>query len=287
MAYLADERGRFEISTVISRTFDSIGANAPLYLGASFLLAGGPPFATVWWARNFGWADAYEMAERSETFDFWLPYLIIGLVGLLTTAILQIALSHATFRRHARQHVAASEALGLGFSLMLPVVAIILVTWIMTMLIYLVAVALMILLAQWLIPGYAHPLLAFAIMLTSAIVPLSLWMRWSIAVPLYVFEREGLIEAFARSWTLTKKSGLRIFLAMLPFWIGATVLLLLEIFLGQATKGLSNPLVISLAVGTINALIAIGGMTMLASVLLELRDTKEAVPDGDLTAIFA
>jgi hypothetical protein len=287
MAYLADERGRFEISTVIARTFDSIGANAPLYLGASLLLAGGPPFATVWWALKFGWADAYEMAERSETFDFWLPYLIIGLVGLLTTAVLQIALSHATFRRHARQEVAASEALGLGFSLMLPVVAIILITWILTMLIYLVAAVLIILLAQWMMPGYTPPLLAFAIILTPAIIPLSLWIRWSVAVPLYVFEREGLIEAFARSWTLTRGSGFRIFLAMLPFWIGATVLALLQIFLGHATRGMSTPLIISLVVGTVNALVAVGGMTMLASVMLELRDTKEAVPDGDLTAIFA
>lgn len=286
MAHLADERGRFEISTVISRTFDSIGANAPLYLGASLLLAGGPPFAATWWMRQASLSDPYRMAERSS-FDFWLPYLIIGLVGLLTTAVLQVALSYATFRHHARQRASTTESLGLGFSLMLPVVAIILVTWIATTLIYGVTIIPSVLLVQATIPHSTNPLLTFIVILGPAVLPLLLWIRWSVTVPVYVLEREGLIEAFGRSWTLTKGSVLRIFLAMLPFWIGATVLALLQIFLGQATKGMSSPLVISLVVGTVNALVAVGGMTMLASVLLELRDTKEAVPDGDLTAIFA
>lgn len=286
MAYLADERGRFEISTVISRTFDSIGANAPLYLGASFLLAGGPPFAALWWTRRVSWADPFQMADRSS-FDFWLPYLVIGLVGLLTTAVLQVALSHATFRHHARQRASATEALGLGFSLMLPVVAIILVTWIASILISGITIVALALLFQAVAAPATNPLVGFAYIFIASVSALLLWIRWSIAVPVFVLEREGLIEAFARSWVLTKGWGFRIFLAMLPFWIGTAVLMLAQALLAQATSEMSSPLVISLVVGTINALVAVGGMTMLASVMLELRDTKGAVPDGDLTAIFA
>ncbi|MET0246562.1 MAG: hypothetical protein ABW182_07415 [Sphingomonas sp.] len=286
MAYLADERGRFEISTVISRTFDSIGANAPLYLGASFLLAGGPPFAAIWWSRQAALVTPYGIPDYSR-FDFWLPYLIIGAVGLLTNAVLQIALSHATFRHHARQRVAAGEALGVGFSLMLPVVAIILVTWIASILISGITMVVLVLMLQSITALQAIPLVVFTIILIAGVLALLLWIRWSIAVPVYVLEREGLIEAFARSWVLTKGSGFRIFLAMLPFWIGAAVLALLQHFADQATLGMASPLIISLVVGTVNALVAVGGMTMLASVMLELRDTKEAVPDGDLTAIFA
>lgn len=265
MAYDGD--GRYEISTVFSRTFDTIGANFPLFAGLSLVLSGLPALAVGVWQTSFS-VQLDSMGPVDGTLNpnalfvpgMWLPIVVAGLVSLVSAIVLQAALTRATVQHLSGEKPDFVKCLTVGLSLFLPLLAIS------------VLVGLGV--------GFAALLL---------VVPgIILWIMWVVTVPVYVQEKVGVFEAFSRSRDLTRGARWRIFLTML---IVVVALWVLAIPVGLMTAAAQSVSVTAPFVTLLSAIVtALSSMVMTtveASIYVELREVKEGVAPADLEAIFA
>jgi hypothetical protein len=252
--------GRFEVGSVISRTFETIGSNALLFIGLAVILAGVPAFAINWWQfTNLATGGAADPSRFFST-AYLGPIFVGWLVTMVSSAVLQAALTRATVTHLSGEKPDFGRCLTVGLTMILPMIAI----------------------------GF---LVAFGVGLAMIflIVPgIILWLCWSVVVPVYVQEKVGVFEAFGRSLDLTRGWRWRIFLTMLVIVIG---LWLLSIPTGMLTAGAlaasGSVLTVALLSGAIGALGNMVIVTAQSSIYVELRNVKEGVAPGDLEAIFA
>lgn len=287
----------FEISTVVSRTFELISANVPLYAGLSLVLLGIPGFAIRWWQFENPTDITNDNAvfQAAMTPIFWLPMLIIFAVSMVATAILQAALTRATVSTLSDREPQFGECLALGLSLIPQLVAIFVIHWLAIGLLWLaLLVPFGFLLDRFYGMEVAIAMLAFGDWKLLLPIPLLmlpglwLWLCWCVTVPAIVQERIGVIESFRRSWALTRRVRLRIFLVMLAVW---AVILLLSFPVGLASAATmaigASPLMAALIDGAYSALSGMISVVLLASIYVELREVKENIAPDTLETIFA
>ena len=249
----------FEISRVLSRTFETIGAN----LGPSLALAlplSGIPFALMhwWFAQNGYGSDNAAFAAAAETSGFWAPLAIVWTVNLATDAVLQGTLIHATIRSLTGKPPRFADALERGFASLLPVLAISLI----------VAIGISLATLLLIIPGI---LLAIC---------------WSAAVPAYVEERTGITGSLGRSIDLARGEWGNIFLMMLIVGVGCwAASWVAGIFDGVLAIGGSMVLP-ALVHGLVSAMNRIVWITVVAAAYLELRSVKEGNVPSELETVF-
>ncbi len=250
--------GSFDISRVISRAFQTIGANAALFFGLSLILSGVPSAVFEYWQTQFGLARGGNPdPEIFLTWGFWSPLLGALLVGIVTNAVLQAALTRATVMHLSGETPGIGQSLAVGLSMLLPMIVIGILS----------SIAI----------GFAMLLL---------IVPgIILWLIWSVTVPVYVQERVGPFGSFGRSAELTSGARASIFLLMLAVVIGLWVLSAIGGAIGLVAMA-ASPLVtvvISALTGALGSMVMV---TVIASIYVELRDVKDGIAPGDLEAIL-
>lgn len=254
-----DENARYEIASVLSRSFETIGANIALFLGLALIFSGIPSIALQWWQTEH--VTTVQAGDFGAMFNLsYLGPLGLGwLIGAIAGAVLQAALTRATVTHLSGERPDFARCLAVGVTMILPMFAI------------------SILLAFGV--GFATLLL---------IVPgVILWLAWSVTVPVYVQEKVGIFEAFGRSAALTKGARWRIFLTMLILVIGLWLCSIPLAMISAAAGAMGSVMFLSVFAGVISALGSMVTVTVQASIYVELRDVKEGVAPADLEAIFA
>jgi hypothetical protein len=252
---------QFEISSVISRAFEAIGANFLLFAGLALVLAGIPAFALEWWQNSQLRANGLDSPDTSMIFSsaYWGPIIAAWLVSMITNAVLQASLTRATVMHLSGERPGFVQCLTIGLSMILPMIAI------------------GILLSLGV--GFG-----FLLLIVPGVI---LWLMWSVVVPAYVQERLGVFASFGRSVELTKGARGKIFLLFVILVIGLWLLSIPAGLLIAFAQGGGSILLLSLVTSIVSAL---GGMVMVtvqASIYVELREAKEGIAPGDLEAIFA
>ncbi|WP_293682358.1 YciC family protein [uncultured Phenylobacterium sp.] len=265
------EAGRFDIARVIQQTFAVLGRNIVTF-GILGIVLTGIPTAILGYFQ-FGMAQDMLQDMRGGSYSFppgmMSASFLGGLAGLITTAILQGALIHATVQdlNSQPQSVGASLAVGLRNFLSLIVVTILLALGIALGMVLLI------------VPG---------VMLACA---------WCVAVPALVADRTGIFGAFSRSAELTRGNRWQIFGLIVIVVIVQLVLgWIVNLITGAGSIGMSSdplaaasraltPLALVLAV--IQQVIgSVIGATALAVIYVELRRAHEGEPTGWLADIF-
>jgi hypothetical protein len=133
--------------------------------------------------------------------------------------------------------------------------------------------------------------LAVALGFVLLIVPgIMLAVAWCVAIPAYVVERPGIMEAFGRSAELTRGNRWAIFGLFVIYFIAAIVIQLVVTMIGGVAglaAGGSPPLISRVLlmplVQVVSTLVASTGAAVLYA---ELRRVREGVGVADLARIF-
>jgi hypothetical protein len=253
--------GRYEIASVISRSFETVSSNAGLFVGLALVLSGVPAFALNLWQSSFGanvnLAQPDYNAFLSAT--YLGPIFVGWLVAMVTNAVLQAALTRATVTHLSGEKPVFAQCLTVGVSMILPMIGI----------------------------GFLLSLGVGLAMLLLIVPGIILWLCWSVVVPVYVQEKVGVIEAFGRSMALTEGSRWRIFLTMLLVIVGLWLISIPVGLLTVAVAATGSVIAVALVTAIISALGSMVMVTVQSCVYVELRNVKEGVAPADLEAIFA
>lgn len=251
---------RFEIGAVISRAFETIGANIVLFCGLALVLAGLPQFVLGYW-RVLSFDAQASLIDSS----YFMSTSYLGmmattwLVSIVTGAILQASLTRATVMHLSGEVPQFGQCLAVGISMILPMIGIGLLSGIG------IGIGLMLLL----VPG------------------IILWLVWAVVTPAYVQEKIGVFEAFGRSAELTSGARWRIFLTMVIVIVLLWVLSIPVNFLTAAMIATGSGFLTAFITAATGALSSMILVAMQASIYVELRQLKEGIAPSDLEAIFA
>lgn len=251
------------IGRVLSRSFGVMGDNPVAVFGIAFLLGALPQFLFQF-ARD---AMAVQLATSSGgQLSLGALSLVGGLISILLSTLVQAALVRATVG------YASAERPGIGACL---------------------ASAL----------GVALPLLGLSILFGAAVtlgmilflVPgILLYLRWVVAAPALVAERNGVFSAFGRSSALTKGARWKVFGLSLIVLIVILLVSAVIGVLGISTVGIDGlvsgarpPVTLLLVNLVVSTLIAAFWSTVTTSLYVELRQWKEGPEDARLADIFA
>ncbi|MCW3848207.1 hypothetical protein OF829_13255 [Sphingomonas sp. LB-2] len=248
----------FEISRVLSRSFDTIGKNPGLFFGLSLVLAGAPSFLMSWWSAQLGVGrDPNAIFAMFQSSEFWLPMVGIWFVYVLTDAVLQGALTRATVQSLTGETPGFAECLEIGLIRLLPIVVIDLLVTIGT------SLGMMLLI----VPGVI------------------LALCWAVAVPAYVEERIGIAESFNRSLELTRGERGNIFLVMLVVVVILWIIGMITSAINMAGGG--NPLVAAVAGGLDGTISRMVWVAVIAVIYVDLRAAKEGPRTNELETVFS
>jgi hypothetical protein len=251
-----DEGGSFNKSRVVSRAFAAIGSNLPLYFGLSLILSGIPAFLMEWWQYGLRTEDREQATAQYLSSGFWLQFLAAMAVAVMTSAILQAAITRATATHLAGSKPSLVRCLETGLTLFVPMVVI------------------------GLVVGACVGIAAIFLVVPGVI----LWLYWSMALPAYVQERIGMFASLGRSGELTEGNRGNIFLIMLAVGVGMAVInWILSRMFGAAGSQVIDAVVQGLF-ATFNSAVT---LTIIASIYVELRNVKDGVLPSELASIFA
>lgn len=121
----------------------------------------------------------------------------------------------------------------------------------------------------------------FALLIIPGVV---LAVAWSVTVPVRVAERQGVLQALARSRALTKDRRGEVFGLIAVYAIASAIASWLIELLAAALGAGAFQALISTAVDTLSGVVSAVG---LASIYCELRWSKEGTPTDELVAVFA
>jgi len=267
----AIEPDRFDIARVIQQTFGVLGRNIATFSILGVVLCGIPTAIVAFVAG--GMAKGMLQGAASHTFTFSPAMSAIGgmsgLATLITTAILQGALIHATVQDLNGQPQSVGDSLATGLRNFLPLICVTI----------LFAIAFVVGLVLLVVPG---------VMLACA---------WCVAVPSLLADRTGIFGAFSRSAELTRGNRWQIFgLLVIVLVVEWVLSVIFNLVTGASAIGMSgdplaaaeralSPLVLILGVirQTVGAVI---GATAAAVIYVELRRAREGEPTGWLAEIF-
>jgi hypothetical protein len=252
--------GRFEIGKVFGTTFSVIGRNIGLWVGLAVIFSGIPTLVLqflIWNSFNGVAATDPSMlpANPSMAWNTVLFGLIGGLTTIVLAALLQSALIRATIEDLNGRQPSIGDCISTAISVLLPAIGMSLLAGIGIM-------------------------IGFVLLVVPGIV---LALRWCIAVPALVQERQGVLGSMGRSAALTKGSrwallGLFLILVVAALaiqWVFGMVALLLGSTLGVVVGAL------------VQSILSMVFSTATAVSYVELRQVKEGTSVQDLAEIFS
>lgn len=252
---------RFDFGRVVGQTFGLIGRNFVLFFLMSLVFVGAPQF-------GIDYARAMAFTNNDPTM---IMYLGLGslVVSLVFTYILQGALTRAAVDDLSGKGVQFGAALGDGFRFFFPLFIVAL----------LVGIGLMIGFILLIIPG------------------LILAVRWIVAAPIVVVEREGPTRAIGRSAELGEGHRWAIFglfLLFLVFTYGSIIILGMVLAAtvggfdesGAITTMDTNGIIAAAATAVVTSLTTLVSTVGVASLYFELKRVKEGLSVTDLASVF-
>ncbi len=105
----------------------------------------------------------------------------------------------------------------------------------------------------WVIGAIA--LIGLIIVLILSVIPLFFWVRWQLAFPVMVTERQFIISALRRSWNLVKGNSLKVLVIMVLMYLIPTVIRVSP-FIMESLLGISLPVL------TVASTIVVQGILM-------------------------
>lgn len=257
MATAAGREQQIDVGKVVSRAFDVIKRNAGPYAGVALLL-GGLPGLLVGFATVYGLDSANPFAMVLSPL-YWASLLISWLCG----SILQAALVRSSILDLSGRPADIGGSLTAALGLLLPLVGLTLLT----------SVILIFGLILLIIPGIIF------------------YVMFSVAVPVLVEERAGIIGSLERSAALTSGSRWQVFGVFIIFALfNGAVGMVLGVIGGAAGAGAgggTSNLIGQLFVSSVSGIaVALVLAALLASLYVELRTVKEGATTESLAAIF-
>ncbi|RWN56785.1 hypothetical protein [Mesorhizobium sp.] len=250
---------KFRIGRVFNDSFAVISRNIGLYLGLALLFSGLPATVLRLWTESTlsGTALGDPTAVADPSMMFWNSSVGIaaGLVSFILSLLLQSALVRATIEDLNGKRPSFGDCIQIAIRYLLPTLGI----------------GLLVVLGAG---------LASLALLVPGII---LWLGWSVAIPVLIQERLGVLGSMSRSRVLTKGSrwalfGLFLILMIITMVIqsvmAAIVLLLDGIVADVAATMLSTVVSMVLSVAT-------------AVSYVELRQVKEGTSVDELAEIFS
>lgn len=251
---------RFDFGHVVGQTFGLIGRNFFAFITLALILVGAPRFGIMYLQSTL-------LDERPDLAT-WAP-LAGGLVSLVTTYILQGALTRASVDDLSKKGVSIGTALGDGLRYFFPLFIVALLVGLGTL------IGLMLLI----IPG------------------LLLMVRWAVSAPAALIEREGPTHSIGRSAELTEGHRWAIFGLVLLYvafayaiGIGLGVALAAMGGLGSTAAGVMTKdisgYIYAGATSAVESLMSLVATVGMASLYFELRRVKDGVGVDELAQVF-
>jgi hypothetical protein len=258
MAMASESTGSLDIGRVIQQIFGVLGRNIVTF-GVLAVLLTGIPTAVIYSVQ----AGLVRSADPAQVFGPRFGYLMLGaFVAGMFGLILQCTIIYGTVNDLNDRKVSIGESLSVGLRAFLPVLALGIMLGI--------AVA-----------------LGFVLLIVPGIM---LAVAWCVAIPAYVVERPGIMEAFGRSAELTRGNRWAIFGLFVIYMIAAIVIQLVVTMIGGVASfaaGGGPPLISRVLlmplVQVVSTLVASTGAAVLYA---ELRRVREGVGAADLARIF-
>jgi hypothetical protein len=260
MASVTLERpDKFRIGRVFNDSFAVIGRNIGLYLGLALLFSGLPAIVLRLWTESTlsGTALGDPTAVADPSMMFWNSSVGIaaGLISFILSLLLQSALVRATIEDLNGKRPSFGDCIQIAIRYLLPTLGI----------------GLLVVLGAG---------LASLALLVPGII---LWLGWSVAIPVLIQERLGVLGSMSRSRVLTKGSRWALFGLFLILIIIAMViqslLALAVVFFGGIVANL-----VAALVSTVLSMM----MSIAAAVsYVELRQVKEGASVEELAEIFS
>lgn len=250
----------FDMGRVVSRTFGTIGRNAPAFVALAILMVIPQLVLSLYLGVGIG-ARAAQIDPTKLLHNYGMM-LIVMLVSMIFGAILQAALVHGTVSDLNGKKASFGTCLSTGIGTCLPVIGLSIV----------LAVGLM---------------LGFILLIVPGVI---LFLAWSVAVPVLVIEKTGVFATLGRSAELTKGHrwailGLAVVVWIISFILSMVVLPLTAVLTIANAGMFSTAPAIALS-GLINAVIATITATGTAVVYYELRSIKEGIGPEQLASVF-
>lgn len=248
------ERDRIDIGQVLQNTFGVLSRNALVFFLLALLLAGVP--SALLGAFN-------SPANALDVGRIWPRFGTLGLLGIVTNAILQGAIIHGTVQDLNGRPVVFAESLANGLRSFLPLIG----------LSILMGLAIVFGLFFLFVPG------------------VMMWLAWCVALPALVAERRGVFDSFSRSADLTRNNRWRILGLFVVYIVGLIVVsavigIVVGIFSVVGAIGGFNPIGFVVN-GVVNAAMSAIGATLIAVLYVELRRAREGSATGWLAEIFS
>jgi hypothetical protein len=260
MAIAYSAAPRFEMGRVVKRSFSVVGSNL-----VTFALLSLVPALCLAVVSSLGSQLEGGGQITAANVNTLANIGIAGLVYFVSALVLQAGVVHGAVVSLNGRHASVGDCLATGLRNVVPLllIGLLMVLGIMAGLILLV------------IPG-----IIFALM-------------WSVAIPVRVVERTGMLGAFGRSRELTRGHKWAIFGAYVLFII---VVIVISIPFGVITgiaavasggSDAANSTMLATAVYVINSMVtSVIGSTFIASIYYELRQIKEGIGPEALASVF-
>ena len=250
----------FDMGRVVSRTFETIGRNAPAFLALAILAV--IPQLVLAAVLGVGTGMRPNQIDPSKIFHMYGLMMVVGLASMIFSAILQAALVHGTISDLNGNKASFGDCLGTGIRTCLPVIGLTIVF----------SVAIFFGFILLIVPG---------VMLSIA---------WAVVVPVLVVEKTGVFATFGRSAELTKGHRWKIFglylaIAVLSMVLGFAILPLSSA-MTTANEGLLAMAPVMALQGVVKVVVATISAAGVAAVYYELRAAKEGIGPEQLASVF-
>jgi hypothetical protein len=251
---------KFEIGKVFGTTFAVIGRNIGLWVGLALIFSGIPTLVLqflIWNPLNGVVAIDPDTipADFGNPWNMALFSLIGALISIVLAALLQSALIRATIEDLNDRKPSIGDCISTALSVLLPAIAI------------------------GLLAGIGV-VIGFALLIVPGII---LFLRWSLAVPVLVQERQGVLGSMRRSAALTKGSRWALF--------GLFLILVIAAIIIQWVFGIIMPVLGSMlglvVAALVQSILSMVFSTASAVSYVELRQAKEGTSVQELAKIFS
>ncbi|HEX4695225.1 hypothetical protein [Sphingomonas sp.] len=266
MASGYSETGRtVSIGRIFSRTFGAIGSNPAVMLLIAFVIGALPQTVISYYQQTLeGPMRAGLVRQR----DYYIVMILGLLANMVLGLIVQGGLVRATMTAAEGHRATLGECLSTGLRRALP------------------------LLGLAIVMGLGL-ILGFALLIVPGVI---LYLVWSVAVPVTVVERRGVIESLGRSGELTKGARGTIFALFVIVWaimLAATMVASAAVMAIYGLQGFARALQSGLPVaffivnGVVTTLVSVFTSALPTALYVELRDWKEGPTGETLSDIFA
>lgn len=246
--------GHFDLGRVIQRTFTAISQNAAVFFGAAVVLVGLPNALMV-----YGQGTALTAGAATG-------FLVLGLgwvLNMVGAFLLQGMVVKAAVNGFNGKPTAFRDAFDAGVRMILPLLGLAIIVGLGTV-------------------------LGFMLLIVPGVI---LMVLWSVAAPVVVVERRGVMASLQRSRDLTRGHRWEVFGLLVIYMVLSFVIGLFAEGLGLATGGTfgtgSPIMAVNLVVGPIvNVVSGVVASAGVAALYYELRTAREGVGPEVLASVF-